>query len=118
MQPAPEPGAERHPPGAGLELIDHLTHNLYGGRMAHWASFYERIFNFREIRSFDIRGDHTGLSSKALTAPDGKIRIPLNEEGRGGGGQIEEYLRAYNGEGIQHVAFACDDLYAVWARLR
>ena len=112
-----EPGADRHPVGAGLKVIDHLTHNLYGGRMAHWAAFYERIFNFREIRYFDIKGEYTGLTSKAMTAPDGKIRIPLNEEGQKGGGQIEEYLRAYNGEGIQHIAFACDDLIATWDRL-
>jgi len=112
-----EPGVERHPAGAGLQLIDHLTHNVYGGRMAHWAAFYERIAGFREIRYFDIKGEYTGLTSKAMTAPDGKIRIPLNEEGAGGGGQIAEYLRAYNGEGIQHIAFACDDLYAVWDRL-
>ncbi len=112
-----EPGVDRHPVGAGLRLIDHLTHNVYGGRMAHWASFYERIFNFREIRYFDIKGEYTGLTSKAMTAPDGKIRIPLNEEGSGGRGQIEEYLRAYNGEGIQHIAFACDDLYATWDQL-
>lgn len=113
-----EPGVERHPTGAGLRVIDHLTHNLYGGRMAHWAAFYERVFNFREIRHFDIEGEYTGLTSKALTAPDGRIRIPLNEEGGKGGGQIEEYLRAYNGEGIQHIAFACDDLYAAWDRLK
>ncbi|MBC2667553.1 4-hydroxyphenylpyruvate dioxygenase [Novosphingobium piscinae] len=112
-----EPGVERHPVGAGLQLIDHLTHNVYGGRMAHWAAFYERIANFREIRYFDIKGEYTGLTSRAMTAPDGKIRIPLNEEGAGGNGQIAEYLRAYNGEGIQHIAFACDDLYAVWDRL-
>jgi len=110
-------GVDRYPVGAGLELIDHLTHNVYGGRMAHWAAFYERIFNFREIRYFDIKGEYTGLTSKAMTAPDGKIRIPLNEEGAGGGGQIEEYLRAYNGEGIQHIAFACSDLYATWDKL-
>jgi len=112
-----EKGVDRHPVGAGLKIIDHLTHNLYGGRMAHWASFYERIFNFREIRYFDIKGEYTGLTSRAMTAPDGKIRIPLNEEGQKGGGQIEEYLRAYNGEGIQHIAFACDDLLATWDRL-
>src|SRR3546814_6985411 len=79
----------------GLKVIDHLTHNVYGGRMAHWAAFYERIAGFREIRYFDIKGEYTGLTSKAMTAPDGKIRIPLNEEGAGGKGQIEEYLRAY-----------------------
>ncbi|HVR89627.1 MAG TPA: 4-hydroxyphenylpyruvate dioxygenase [Novosphingobium sp.] len=113
-----EDGVDRNPVGAGMQIIDHLTHNLYGGRMAHWAAFYERIFNFREIRYFDIKGEYTGLTSKAMTAPDGKIRIPLNEEGQKGGGQIEEYLRAYNGEGIQHIAFSCDDLLAAWDKLK
>ncbi len=106
-------GAERHPRGHGLRLIDHLTHNVYRGRMAYWAQFYERLFNFREIRYFDIQGEYTGLTSKAMTAPDGKIRIPLNEEaGRGGSGQIEEFLMQFNGEGIQHVALLTDDLIA------
>ena len=113
-----EPGVDQHPVGAGFKLIDHLTHNVYGGRMAYWASYYERIFNFREIRYFDIKGEYTGLTSKAMTAPDGKIRIPLNEEGKAGGGQIEEFLRAYNGEGIQHIAFICDDIIACWDRLK
>ncbi len=112
------PGVDRNPAGAGFKIIDHLTHNVYGGRMAHWGSFYERVFNFRDIRYFDIKGEYTGLTSRAMTAPDGKIRIPLNEEGKAGGGQIEEYLRAYNGEGIQHIAFSCDDLPACWDRLK
>ena len=113
------PGVERHPAGAGLDRIDHLTHNVYGGRMAYWADYYETLFNFREIRFFDIKGEYTGLTSKALTAPDGKIRIPLNEEGDAGKkGQIEEFLRRFNGEGIQHIAFICDDLIAVWDRLK
>ena len=111
-------GVDRHPVGAGFKLIDHLTHNVYSGRMDYWAGFYERIFNFREIRYFDIKGEYTGLTSKAMTAPDGKIRIPLNEEGKAGGGQIEEFLRAYNGEGIQHIAFICDDITACWDRLK
>lgn len=111
-------GVDRHPEGAGFELIDHLTHNVYTGRMSYWADYYETLFNFREIRFFDIKGEYTGLTSKALTAPDGKIRIPLNEEGEGGKGQIEEYLREFNGEGIQHIAFICDDLYACWDRLK
>ena len=111
-------GVDRHPPGAGLKLIDHLTHNVYGGRMDHWARFYERVFNFREIRYFDIKGEYTGLTSRAMTAPDGKIRIPLNEEAKQGGGQIEEFLREYNGEGIQHIAFLCDDLIHCWDRLK
>jgi 4-hydroxyphenylpyruvate dioxygenase len=103
-------GVDRHPVGHGLQLIDHLTHNVYRGRMAYWASFYERLFNFREIRFFDIKGEYTGLTSKAMTAPDGKIRIPLNEESSRGAGQIEEYLMAFNGEGIQHIALFSDDL--------
>ena len=103
-------GVERHPQGYGLKVIDHLTHNVYRGRMAFWANFYERLFNFREIRYFDIQGEYTGLTSKALTAPDGKIRIPLNEESAKGSGQIEEYLMKFNGEGIQHIALLSDNL--------
>lgn len=110
-------GVDIHPKGCGFSAIDHLTHNVYRGRMDYWAGFYERIFNFREIRYFDIKGEYTGLLSKAMTAPDGKIRIPLNEEASQGG-QIEEFLMAYNGEGIQHIAFACDDLIGCWDRLQ
>lgn len=105
-------GVDRHPPGHGLKLIDHLTHNVYRGRMAFWGSFYEKLFNFREMRYFDIQGEYTGLTSRAMTAPDGKIRIPLNEEAKQGGGQIEEFLLKFNGEGIQHIALICDDLLA------
>jgi 4-hydroxyphenylpyruvate dioxygenase len=104
------PGVERHPRGVGLTVLDHLTHNVYRGRMAHWAAFYERLFNFREIRYFDIKGEYTGLTSKAMTAPDGMIRIPLNEESGKGAGQIEEFLMKFSGEGIQHVALLTDDL--------
>ena len=109
--------AERRPYGCGLHTIDHLTHNVYRGRMAHWARFYERFFGFRELRYFDISGEYTGLTSKAMTAPDGLIRIPLNEESPKGGGQIEEFLMQFNGEGIQHIALACDDLYATYDAL-
>jgi 4-hydroxyphenylpyruvate dioxygenase len=107
------PGVDRRPRGHGLKIVDHLTHNVYRGRMAYWAAFYERLFGFREIRHFDIKGEYTGLTSKAMTAPDGKIRIPLNEEaGRGGTGQIEEFLMQFNGEGIQHIALLSDDIFA------
>ena len=111
-------GVDRHPEGAGFNVIDHLTHNVYNGRMAYWADYYETLFNFREIRFFDIKGEYTGLTSKALTAPDGKIRIPLNEEGEGGKGQIEEFLKEFNGEGIQHIALICDDLVTAWDKLK
>lgn len=105
-------GVDRRPKGHGLKLVDHLTHNVYRGRMGFWASFYERLFNFREIRHFDIKGEYTGLTSKAITAPDGQIRIPLNEEASRGAGQIEEFLMKFNGEGIQHIALLSDDLLA------
>ncbi|GAA0423209.1 4-hydroxyphenylpyruvate dioxygenase [Massilia aurea] len=111
-------GAPRNPEGHGLKIIDHLTHNVYRGRMSYWAGFYEKLFNFREIRYFDIKGEYTGLTSKAMTAPDGMIRIPLNEEGKAGGGQIEEFLMQFNGEGIQHIALLSDDLIATVDSLR
>ena len=99
------------PYGAGLWYIDHLTHNVYRGRLDEWAGFYERIFKFRQIRYFDIEGKLTGLHSRAMTSPDGKIRIPINEDA-GDQGQIEEYLQEYRGEGIQHIALGSYDLYA------
>ncbi|HRA63488.1 MAG TPA: 4-hydroxyphenylpyruvate dioxygenase, partial [Burkholderiaceae bacterium] len=103
-------GVDRHPVGHGLKVVDHMTHNVYRGRMAYWSRYYERLFNFKEIRYFDIQGTHTGLTSKAMTAPDGKIRIPLNEESAKGSGQIEEFLMQFNGEGIQHIALLTDNL--------
>ena len=111
-------GVDKNPEGCGFKIIDHLTHNVYKGRMDYWASYYENLFNFREIRFFDIKGEYTSLISRALTAPDGLIRIPLNEEKSERVGQIEEYLREYRGEGIQHIAFSCDDLIGCWDRLK
>jgi 4-hydroxyphenylpyruvate dioxygenase len=116
----PIEGADWKQNSIGLTYLDHLTHNVYRGNMAKWAEYYENIFNFREIRYFDIEGKVTGLVSKAMTSPDGKIRIPLNES-KGEEGkvdQIEEYLQRYRGEGIQHLAFGTDNLYAVVDRLR
>jgi len=107
-----------HPFGHGLTYIDHLTHNVHRGRMAEWADFYERLFNFREIKYFDIEGQVTGVKSKAMTSPCGKIRIPINEEGKDKPGQIQEYLDMYKGEGIQHIAMGSDDLYATVDKLR
>ena len=111
------PGAPSKPAGSGLTAVDHLTHNVHRGRMDLWAEFYERLFNFREIQYFDIEGKLTGLNSRALTSPCGKIRIPINESADDKS-QIEEYLRAYRGEGIQHIALACTDIYATVERLR
>jgi 4-hydroxyphenylpyruvate dioxygenase len=93
-----------------LTYIDHLTHNVNRGQMSVWADYYERLFNFREIRYFDIEGKQTGLFSKAMTSPDGKIRIPLNES-QDDKSQIEEFLREYKGEGIQHIALGTSDIY-------
>ncbi|WP_218045068.1 4-hydroxyphenylpyruvate dioxygenase [Kiloniella spongiae] len=112
------PDVEKNPVGYGMDIIDHLTHNVYRGRMAYWADFYEKFFNFKEIRFFDIKGEYTGLTSKAMTAPDGKIRIPLNEESSAGKGQIEEYLMKFNGEGIQHIALTTPDIYKTISDMR
>ena len=101
----------------GLTLIDHLTHNVQRGNMDKWAGFYEKLFNFREIRYFDIEGRKTGLFSRAMTSPCGKIRIPINES-QDDKSQIEEYLREYRGEGIQHIALATDDIYGTVDALR
>ena len=111
------PGAEKMPKGFGLTFIDHLTHNLYQGNMAKWSDYYERLFNFREIRYFDIKGAKTGLLSKAMTAPDGMVRIPLNESSDPKS-QINEYLDAYHGEGIQHIACFTDDIYGTVEAMR
>jgi 4-hydroxyphenylpyruvate dioxygenase len=113
----PLPGADLKPEGAGLTEIDHLTHNVYHGDMDPWAEFYRRLFNFREIRYFDIHGKKTGLKSRAMTSPCGKIRIPINEP-TDTKSQIQEYLTAYHGEGIQHIALATDDIYGAVEQLR
>ena len=103
--------------GAGLTDIDHVTHNVFRGNMDKWAGFYERLFNFRQIRYFDIEGKLTGLKSRAMTSPDGKIRIPINESSDDKS-QIEEYLHHYKGEGIQHIALGTRDIYATVEGLR
>ena len=113
----PIPGVDQNPAGAGLIDIDHLTHNVYRGRMDEWSDFYARLFNFREIRYFDIEGKLTGLKSRAMTSPCGKIRIPINESSDDKS-QIQEYLSAYHGEGIQHVALGAGDIYATVEALR
>ena len=113
----PIEGAHQAPSGVGFTEIDHLTHNVYRGRMDEWAGFYEKIFNFKEIRFFDIEGKQTGLKSRAMTSPCGKIRIPINESADDKS-QIHEYLEAYKGEGIQHIALATEDIYATVDQLR
>lgn len=105
------------PEGVGLYYLDHLTHNVHRGRMDHWSDWYGRLFNFREIRYFDIEGKLTGLTSRAMTSPCGKIRIPINQSADDRS-QIEEYLREYKGEGIQHIACGTRDIYAAVERLR
>jgi 4-hydroxyphenylpyruvate dioxygenase len=102
--------AKANPKGVGFYYLDHLTHNVHKGNMDTWFEFYGRIFNFRQIRFFDIEGKYTGLHSRALTSPCGRIRIPINED-RGETGQIVEYLKRYKGEGIQHIAVGTEDIY-------
>ncbi|TNC73262.1 4-hydroxyphenylpyruvate dioxygenase [Rubellimicrobium roseum] len=103
--------ARSKPRGVGFHYLDHLTHNVHKGNMDTWFDFYGRLFNFRQIRFFDIEGKYTGLFSRALTSPCGRIRIPLNED-RGETGQIVEYLKRYKGEGIQHIAVGTENIYA------
>jgi 4-hydroxyphenylpyruvate dioxygenase len=103
--------SKTHPEGVGFHYLDHLTHNVHKGNMDVWFRFYGDLFGFKEIRFFDIEGKHSGLLSRALTSPCGRIRIPINED-RGETGQIVEYLKRYNGEGIQHIAVGAKDIYA------
>jgi 4-hydroxyphenylpyruvate dioxygenase len=109
--------AQEQANSVGLTYLDHLTHNVVRGNMSTWAGFYERVFNFREIRYFDIEGKVTGLFSKAMTSPCGKIRIPLNES-QDDKSQIEEFLHVYRGEGIQHLALGTDDIYTTVQQMR
>ncbi|SFP26611.1 4-hydroxyphenylpyruvate dioxygenase [Tranquillimonas alkanivorans] len=102
--------SKAHPEGVGFFYLDHLTHNVHKGNMDTWFRFYGDIFNFKEIRFFDIEGKFTGLFSRALTSRCGRIRIPINED-RGETGQIVEYLKRYNGEGIQHIAVGARNIY-------
>ena len=111
------PGVDQHPQGVGLTYIDHLTHNVHRGRMTQWADYYTKLFGFREIRYFDIEGKLTGLKSKAMTSPCGKIRIPINESSDDKS-QIAEYLEAYHGEGIQHIALGTNMIYETVEALR
>ena len=111
------PGAEQNPRGVGLSELDHLTHNVQRGNMDRWAGYYERLFNFREVRYFDIKGEYTGLFSRAMTSPDGKVRIPINESADDKS-QIQEYLDQYRGEGIQHIALFTPDIYRTVEALR
>ena len=111
-------GVDRRPEGCGFKLIDHLTHNVYRGRMDYWAGFYERLFNFREIRYFDIKGEYTGLVLQGNDRAGRQDPDSAERGGTQGSGQIEEFLMQYNGEGIQHIALICDDLLACWDRLK
>jgi len=104
-------GVDQQPKGYGLTFIDHLTHNVIDGNMDHWADFYTNLFNFFEVKYFDIKGQQTGLRSRAMTAPDGCISIPINESSDPKS-QINEYIDEYNGEGVQHIALYTDDIYS------
>ena len=113
----PIENVDLNPLGFGLQEIDHLTHNVYFGGMDKWAQFYQSLFDFKEIRYFDIHGKVTGLKSRAMASPCGKIRIPINEPSDTKS-QIQEYLDAYHGEGIQHIALATNDIYSTVTQLR
>jgi 4-hydroxyphenylpyruvate dioxygenase len=110
-------GADPNPRGFGLTFVDHLTHNVRFGNMDQWADFYTRLFGFREVRYFDIKGQQTGLTSRAMTAPNGRISIPINQSDNPKS-QINEYLDLYKGEGVQHIALYTDDIYETVEALR
>lgn len=112
----PDADAQMEKWGGGLRYIDHLTHNVRFGNMDEWYDFYRRLFNFHEIRYFDIKGRLTGLVSRALASPDGRIMIPINES-EDPKSQINEYIEEYRGEGIQHVALGTSDIYATVDKL-
>ena len=113
------PGAEAAEArnSVGFDLLDHLTHNVRRGEMRTWSSFYSQVFGFEEQKYFDIKGQATGLFSQAMIAPDGAIRIPLNES-QDDNSQIEEFLRQYNGEGIQHIALTTPDIFDTVEKLK
>lgn len=113
----PLEGVPDHPAGVGLTVIDHLTNNVAEGHMDQWAQFYQRVFNFREIRYFNIHGNRTGLRSRAMVSPCGKVRIPINEP-TDQKSQIQEYLDIYHGEGVQHIALSTGNIYATVEALR
>ncbi len=108
--------APAHVPHKGFISIDHLTNNVPLGTMKKWADFYKGVFGFTEVRYFDIRGTRTGLQSYALRSPCGKFCIPINEATEKES-QINEYLREYNGPGIQHLAFLTSDIVASLEKL-
>lgn len=103
--------------GNGLLEIDHFTNNVPMKDMDKWASYYTDIFNFREIRFFDIQGKETGLLSRAMRSPCNKITIPINEP-KDEKSQIQEYLNEYKGPGIQHIALLTDDILKTVTTLR
>lgn len=116
-EPVPGAAEAEAENSVGLELLDHLTHNVRRGEMRTWSEFYARIFGFEEQKYFDIKGQATGLFSQAMIAPDQQIRIPLNES-QDEHSQIEEFIRQYNGEGIQHLALTTEDIYTTVEKLR
>lgn len=113
----PIPGVEFSPRGFGLTFIDHLTNNVIDGNMDQWANFYSRLFGFYEVKYFDIKGQQTGLRSRAMTSPDGTISIPINESSDPRS-QINEYIDQYNGEGVQHIALYTDNIYTTVEAMR
>lgn len=97
------------PVGLGLKIVDHFTNNVPVGEMQKWCDFYEKVFNFREARYFDIKGKSTGLISKVMRSPCSLFSVPINEPSDPKS-QIQEYLDEYKGSGIQHLALVTDDI--------
>ena len=106
----------------GLKYIDHMVGNVDMGQMDKWVNFYEEVMGFAQILSFDdndISTEYTALMSKVMSNGNGRIKFPINEPAPGlKKSQVEEYLTFYEGEGVQHIAVATDDIIATVAALR
>lgn len=103
--------------GFGLRYTDHMTNNVPVNEMQDWCDFYEKTFNFKETRFFNIKGKETGLISKVMSSPSQKLAIPINEPSDPKS-QIQEYLNEYKGSGIQHIALGTDDIVLAVSKMR
>ena len=111
-----------NPESVGLKFVDHMVGNVGWNRMNTWVEFYEKVMGFKNILSFDdndISTEYTALMSKVMSNGNGRIKFPINEPAEGKKkSQVEEYLDFYEGEGVQHIAVATDDIIKTVRQLR
>lgn len=111
-----------NPPSVGFKYIDHMVGNVKLGQMNTWVGFYEEVMGFTNILTFDdkdISTEYTALMSKVVSNGNGRIKFPINEPAQGlKRSQVDEYLDFYEGEGVQHLAVATDDIVGTVRALR